>query len=67
MDLPIVILDLEDAFQICIPFDEYERLETVRELSACVVQVAKKSIQEARKLASSPRVRPNWTSTLAHR
>lgn len=65
LDLPMVILDLEDAFHICIRYDEYIQVETVRQLAACVVSNVQKSTREARKLAATPRVKRSWTSTVA--
>lgn len=67
LDLPMVILDLEDAFQICIRYDEYEQVETVRELAACVVSNVQRSVREARKLATTARVKRPWMSTGAER
>lgn len=63
LDLPLLILDLEDAFHVCIRHEEYERIGTVRELAACVVTNVQKSVREARQLALAPRVKRNWMST----
>lgn len=63
LDLPMLVLDLEDAFHICIRHDDYERVATVRELAACVVINLQKSVREVRQLALTPRVKRNWMST----
>jgi acyl carrier protein len=63
LDLPMLILDLEDAFQICIRYDEYEQVTTVRELAACVVSNVQRSVREARQMATTSRARRPWTST----
>jgi acyl carrier protein len=65
LDLPMLILDLEDAFQICIRYDEYTQVKTVRELAACVICNVQRSVREARLLAATPRTRRSWTSTVA--
>lgn len=65
LDLPMVILDLEDAFQICIRYDEYAQVETVRELAACVLSNVQRSVHEVRRLAATPRTKRSWTSTVA--
>lgn len=67
LDLPMVILDIEDAFQICIRYDEYEQVATVRELAACVVSNAQRSAREVRQFATTSRVKRPWTSTGAER
>lgn len=63
LDLPLLILDLEDAFHICIRHDEYERVATVRELAACVVINLQRNVREVRQLAQTPRVKRTWMST----
>ena len=63
LDLPLLVLDLEDAFHVCIRHDDYERVATVRDLAACVVVTLQKSVREARQLALTPRVKRTWVST----
>lgn len=65
LDLPLVVLDLEDAFQICIRYDEYSQVETVRELAACVLSIMQKSVSEVRQMTATPRTKRSWTSTVA--
>jgi acyl carrier protein len=65
LDLPMLVLDLEDAFQICIRYDAYAQVETVRDLAACVLGTMQQSVREVRQMAATPRVRRSWTSTVA--
>lgn len=63
LDLPIVILDIEDAFHICVPHEDYAAVETVAALVACVEARLHQSAIEIRALAETPRVRRPWTCT----
>lgn len=67
LDLPMVILDIEDAFHICIRHEDYECVATVRELAVCVVATLQRSVREVRQMALTPRVKRTWLSTGAER
>jgi acyl carrier protein len=62
LDLPMVILDLEDAFQVCVRYDDYAGVETVRELAACVLRTMQTSAHDARRRVAAPRKRQSWVS-----
>jgi acyl carrier protein len=67
LDLPMIILDVEDAFDLHISCDdEVENLSTVGDLVACVTSRldAKASV---RSRISMPRTRRPWTCTSATR
>lgn len=63
LDLPIVILDIEDAFHVCIPYEDYQTVDTVGALVACTEARLQASAQAVREIASAPRVRRPWMST----
>lgn len=63
LDLRMIIIDLEDAFDICIRFDEpIDEFATVGDLFTCVAwHLEAKAAQRARPTA--PRARRPWTMT----
>ncbi|MEQ1696025.1 MAG: acyl carrier protein [Hyphomicrobiaceae bacterium] len=65
MDLPMISLDIEDAFGVQIPYDdEIDAAATVRTLVVCVgAGLAAKALQPAPR----PRVKSTWLSTGAER
>jgi acyl carrier protein len=65
MDLPMISLDIEDAFGVQIPYDdEIDAAATVHTLVACVeARLAAKALQPAPR----PRVKSTWLSTGAER
>jgi acyl carrier protein len=61
LDLPMIILDVEDAFNVHIRYDDgVEDFATVSDLVACVAShLAAKALPRT----SAPRVKRLWTST----
>jgi acyl carrier protein len=66
LDLPMVILDIEDACNIHIGFDdEIEDVATVGDFVHCIsLRVAAKT-SSLRQLAATPRIKRSWLSTSA--
>ncbi|KAB2913466.1 MAG: acyl carrier protein [Hyphomicrobiaceae bacterium] len=67
LDLPMIVLDVEDAFAIQVPYnEEIESFATVGALVACVRSGLE--ARAARPLAAAPRKkRRPWMSTVAER
>ncbi len=66
LDLPMIILDVEDVFAIQIPYDEeIEGFTTVGELVARVRSHLE--AKAARPLMAAPRKKKPWMSTVAER
>jgi acyl carrier protein len=68
LDLPMILLDVEDAFDIQIDDDdEIEGSATVDRLAACVAaRLAAKALQPRRR-TTVPRSKGSWISTGAER
>ncbi len=65
MDLPMISLDIEDAFRVQIQYDEeIEDQATVHALAASVEVLLE---AKAKQPPPSPRVKSNWLSTGAER
>lgn len=66
LDLPMIVLDIEDAFDVHIRHDtEIEDCVTVRDLVVCVAACLDAKAQELHRRASIPRTKRTWLSTEA--
>jgi len=64
LDLPMVVLDIEDAFDIHLGYDEdIEECVTVADLVANLRARREAKLAEDRNRASAPRVKRTWLST----
>jgi acyl carrier protein len=68
LDLPMVVLDIEDVFDIQIRYDEeIEGFTTVGDLVACVTAHLEAKAGRARPRTTAPRTKRPWMSTGAER
>jgi acyl carrier protein len=68
LDLPMILLDLEDAFDIHIGHDdEIDGLASLDRLAACVASLLNAKALQPRPRTTVPRSRGNWISTGAER
>lgn len=66
LDLPMIVLDIEDALDVCIRFDErLDGVATVRDLVACTTASVEEKALWRRLRAATPRVKRSWLSTEA--
>ncbi len=66
LDLPMIVLDIEDAFNIHVQYDDdIGDCATVGDLVALVVQRIEARRSEQRALAATPRIKRSWISTEA--
>ena len=64
LDLPMIVLDIEDAFNAHIRCDdEIEGVTTVQDLVACIAARLEANARQQRLRASSPRIKRTWLST----
>ena len=64
LDLPMIVLDIEDAFNAHIRCDdEIEGVTTVQDLVACIAARLEANALQQRLRASAPRIRRTWLST----
>jgi acyl carrier protein len=64
LDLPMVVLDIEDAFDIHVGYDEdIDECVTVADLVASLGARREAKLAEHRIRASAPRVKRTWLST----
>jgi acyl carrier protein len=68
LDLPMIVLDIEDAFDLHIgDDDEIEGSITVNRLAACVSALLEAKALQPRRLTTVPRSKGSWISTGAER
>lgn len=66
LDLPMIVLDIEDAFDIHVPYDDdIADCVTVADLVALVMSRIEARLARHRILAATPRIRRSWVSTEA--
>lgn len=66
LDVPMIILDIEDALDVCIRFDErLDDVTTIRDLVACAAASIEEKARWQRLRAATPRVKRSWLSTQA--
>lgn len=68
LDLPMIVLDVEDVFDVHIRYDdEIENFVTVRGLVDCVASRLEAKVLQPRSRTSIPRSKRTWLSTGAER
>jgi len=68
LDLPMIVLDIEDAFDLHIgDDDEIDGSITVDRLAACVAALLEAKALQPRRLTTVPRSKGSWISTGAER
>ena len=66
LDLPMIVLDIEDACNVHIRYDdEIEAIASVGDLVACTATRISAHASQLQQRAAAPRVRRSWVSTEA--
>lgn len=66
LDLPMIVVDIEDGLDIHVRFDdEVEAVASVGQLVACVEARIEAQAAWMRRRAATPRVKQSWISTTA--